>query len=231
MRRDKSSGNRSSRTTMVFKAEGGLKTLSRVIRSWLKEIWSYGTGKAGLVLLAFFIFMAILALITLPPDYRYIWNQPKYWQDYPQLAPPSWVRLLGEEKAEHRIYVFTKPTRVTTDSFRIFKYTAYYNLDVNDYPQDIVVKLIKVRVPHTGPTSAPIILRVNVRRPDGVELKVVDTTLYLSSNATYAYVKEPLMMGIDRNLVVSEVSLKLLKGSTQTALNPVIAINYVFSKL
>lgn len=74
-------------------------------------------------------------------------------------------------------------------------------------------------------------LRVLVKRPDGIVLRVIDTTLYFPPNATVAYVKEPLMLSVDRNLVVTEVSYKILKETTQAILRPVVAVNYIFSKL
>ncbi len=220
----------SSRSGAPALTEKKLKSIGRTLKIWIKEILSYGTGKVGLVLLCAFVAISIVALVTLPPDYRYMWNNPKYWQDYPQLAPPEWVRALGYQNAKHEVTTFDSPTSIKTGNFKIFKYVAYYDLDVRDYPQDIVVKLQGVKVPRVNNVVAPIIIKAYVERPDRVTIKVLDQTLYLPPNTTVAYVTEPLMLSADRNLIVSEISAKILKGAGAT-LNPVLAMNYLFSKL
>ncbi len=208
-----------------------MKSLGRSLKGSLREVWSYTTGKAGLTLLAIFIFFAILALILLPPDYKYIWNQPKYWQDHPQLAPPEWVRALGYQNAKHEVYTYTKPVSIKSDSFTIYEYIARYKLDVYDYPQDIVVKLYGIKVPRMGSTTLPVLLRVHLKRPDGLELEVIDTTLYLPENATIAYVKEPLMLSVDRNLVVTQFSSMYLNKGIQANFITTAAVTYLFAKL
>ena len=111
------------------------------IASWIKEISSYTSGKIGLALLIFFIAISIYALVTLPPNFRYIWNNPRCWHDYPELAPPAWVRLLGYQKAAHKVTVFDTPSRIKTyGPYRVFIYSTYYDLDVKDYPQDLIFR-------------------------------------------------------------------------------------------
>ncbi len=221
------SGNRSRAPEVTEKK---LKSLSRTLKVWIGEILSYGTGKVGLILLFAFVAISIVALVTLPPDYRFMWNNPKYWQDYPQLAPPEWIRALGYQNARHEVTTFDSPTSIKTGNFKIFRYVAYYDLDVRDYPQDIVVKLQGVKVPRVNNIVAPIIIKAYVERPDKIAIKVLDQTLYLPPNTTVAYATEPLMLSADRNLIDSEISAKILKGAGVT-LNPVLAINYLFSKV
>jgi len=210
--------------------ESKLKSLSRTLRTWISEILSYGTGKVGLVLLIVFVVTSIVALVTLPPDYRYMWNNPKYWQDYPQLAPPEWIRALGYQNAKHEVTTYDSPTSVKTGDFKIFKYVMYYDLDVKDYPQNIVFKLQGVKVPIVNNIVAPIIIKAYVERSDKITIRVLDRTLHLPPNTTVAYVTEPLMISADRNLIITEISTKMLKGAEVT-LNPVVAINYLFSKI
>ncbi len=220
------SGN--AKSTKV--TESKFESFSKALKSWLREVWSYNTGKVGFALLIVFVMMSILALVTLPPDYRYMWNNPKYWQDYPMLAPPEWLKSLGYQYAEHKITTFEKPTGIKTGNFKVFKYVTYYDLDVSDYPQDIVVKLRGVKVPVVNNIVAPVIIKVTVERPDKVQIKVIDQTLYLPPNTTIAYVTDPLMLSADRNLIDTEIIAKLIKTTIPT-LNPVVAVNYLFSEL
>jgi len=220
----------SNRSKKVVLKESRLKNTAKTLKTWLKEVWSYGTGKAGLTLLAVFVGLAIFALATLPPDYRYIWNSPKYWQDYPKLAPPEWIENFGYKYAKHESTSFTSPTNIKINNFKVFKYVMSYELDVDDYPQDIVIKLQGIKVPRIGGKVAPLILRVIVERPDKVKLRIFDSPIYLPPNTTVAYVEEPLMISADRNLIVSEAYAKLLKEATGVKLNTVVAVNYIFSK-
>ncbi len=201
------------------------------IASWIKEISSYTSGKIGLALLIFFIAISIYALVTLPPNFRYIWNNPRCWHDYPELAPPAWVRLLGYQKAAHKVTVFDTPSRIKTyGPYRVFIYSTYYDLDVKDYPQDLIFEMKYVKVPKVRGRVAPVILRMYVKRPDHKVIKVIDTTLYFPSNTSIAYINQSLSISADRKLIVNEVIYKLLNNSN-VQLSPAIAVNYVFGKL
>jgi len=106
----------------------------------------------------------------------------------------------------------------------------YYSLDVKDYPQDIVIKLQGVKVPRVNNVVAPIIMKAYATRPDKITIKIIDQPLYLPPNVTTAYVAEPLMLSADRSLVNSEISTKIIQN-TNVQLNPVIAMNYLFSTI
>ncbi len=200
------------------------------IVNWIKEIYSYTSGKIGLALLLFFIAVSIYALVTLPPNFRYIWSNPRCWHDYPELAPPAWVRALGYQRAAHKVVTFDTPSRIRTlGPYRVFTYSMYYDLDVKDYPQDVIFEMKYVKVPKIGGRTAPVLLKVFVKRPDGKVIKVVDTTLYFSEKATVAYTNQSLSISANRKLIVNEIMYKILNNSN-VQLSPAVAVNYIFSK-
>ncbi len=199
---------------------------------WGREITSYTSGKVGLALLAFFVAMSIYALIIMPPNYRFIWNNPKSWQGYPQLAPPAWVRMLGFQAAPHESKSFTKPTGIKVlGGFKIYQYSITYNLDVNDYPQDIVMVVQGQKVFKIQGRVAPVMVTVDVRRPDGKDIYAIRYTEYFNGvNGSKAYVKNPLTMSADRNLIVVEIENKVLRNTSVNLRTPV-AVTYLFSKI
>ncbi len=199
--------------------------------NWVKEISSYTSGKVGLALLLIFVVISIYALVTLPPNFKYIWSNPRCWQDYPELAPPAWVRMLGYQRAAHKVVTYDTPSRIRVyGPYRVFIYSTYYDLDVKDYPQDLIIELKDVRVPKVSGRAVPVMLRMYVKRPDGKVIKVIDTTLYFPKNVSVAYTNQSLVISANRKLIVSEVLYKVL-NSTSAQLSPAVAVNYVFGKL
>ncbi len=197
---------------------------------WNRELMSYTSGKVGLALFIFFIVMSIYALMVMPPNYKYAWNDPKHWQGYPQLAPPSWVRMLGYQNAAHESQTFTAPTSVIVRSgYKVYTFSMLYNLDVKDYPQDIVVAIQGLKVYRMGNRTIPVLIQVDVRRPDGKVLAAVKYVEYFNNvNGTKAYVKLPLTRSADRNLIIDEVESKILNTSNVLLKTP-IAVSYLFS--
>jgi peptide/nickel transport system permease protein len=53
-----------------------------------KDLLRSPAGLAGAVILVLFSLISLYVLVTFPLDYgtRY-WSNPKYWEDYPKLAP------------------------------------------------------------------------------------------------------------------------------------------------
>jgi len=219
-----------SRERKFGERRAALRRLARTAREWVAEIWSYDSGKAGLVMLIIFVFLAFYALAVIPPNYMYIWNNPKYWQDHPILAPPQWVRDLGYQRALHKAVLFHRPSfRTFSEGFKVHVYRMSYRLDVDDYPQNLVIRISELVAPQVGGQAAPIMVVLKVRRPDGVEITVYVDTLTPRRGEKVMFVESPYMVSMDRNRVVSEVAAKVIKKPS-VELNPQIANEYLFGK-
>ena len=208
-----------------------LKRLARSTKEWIVEIWSYDSGKAGLVLLVVFVFLAFYALAVIPPNYMYIWNNPKYWQDHPILAPPQWVRDLGYQRALHKAVFFHKPSSKTfSEGFNVYVYRMSYRLDVNDYPQNLVIKISELRAAWIGERAAPVIAVLKVRRPDRVVITAYVDTITPRRGERVMFIESPYMVSMDRNRVASEIAAKVLKRP-DVSLDPQLANEYLFGRV
>ncbi len=154
------------------------------VKEFLAEVWRYGLGKVGLVLAIVMIALSIAAVVTIPPDFSVNWFNPSYWADYPQLAPPSWVTLLGIPKAHHEVKVFKGSEHVIANAshgYIFVEYKMYYTLSANDFPQNIMVKFIGDVVNLSYFAKNPIPIMINITRPDGYTITVFKRPLPATS--------------------------------------------------
>ena len=182
------------------KKEGMLTSLARSIRSGFREVWSNNMGKAGIIIIVFIVAMSIYALAVSPPNIYKIWDDPYAWSDYPQKAPPEWVRYFGYPVAPHRVYV--DPGRefsgvlgvgelskvlpqaenamggiyLTIVQGYVEVYQVEYTLEDEAFPQDIlaVFKPINnsVILDRGVERTVSAIPYIMVERPDGISMVV-----------------------------------------------------------
>lgn len=163
----------------------GETTLGRIgsaLKGGLKEVWSYGTGKAGLILLIMILSVTIYAVLTMPPNYNDLWSNPIYWEENPQEVPPEWISFFGIKYAKHFVKELIEPTSLTRDPKTLYwtvTYEVTYTLDAEDYPQGILAKIWGIRVfwkpnPQNRSEYIPItpLYEFVLIRPDGVEIKL-----------------------------------------------------------
>lgn len=90
----------------------------------IKELWRSKLGKIGLVLLVMLMIIASYVWISFPKDFgKKIWNNPAYWADYPQNAPPAWTGIFGKEKMLHRVFESSDPKIVSESSGKTYLYS------------------------------------------------------------------------------------------------------------
>lgn len=170
-------------------------------RRSLSEVWRYTSGKVGLVLLVLFVAVSLYALVVMPANYKQLWNEVRYWRTNPQAAPPSWVSYFGVKRAPHLDETLTRPSKAAQQ--RVFEYSATYVLNVEDFPQRIVVGVKGLRFPNTAGQKF-VVLEMDVVRPDNVTLKVAQAIVRAEANETVKYLKEPYYLEVDSNRIQSE---------------------------
>ncbi len=178
-----------------------LEELMAGARRSFSEVWHYTSGKVGLVLLVLFVAVSLYALVVMPANYRQIWNDVRYWRTNPQAAPPSWVSYFGVKRAPHLDETLTRPDKAIQQ--RIFEYTATYVLNVQDFPQRIVVGIKGLKFPNI-PGQKFVVLEMDVVRPDNVTLKVAQTIVRTEANETIKYLDKPYYFEVDSNRIQSE---------------------------
>ncbi|NPA99616.1 MAG: ABC transporter permease [Crenarchaeota archaeon] len=210
------------------------------LKASLKEVWSYGTGKIGLIMLVILVSVAISAIIVLPPNFPDEWNNPKYWSENPTLVPPDWVKYLGVPVAEQYVNIIPGDNYAlnfnTTQyySIPIFSYIADYRLSVKVFPQGILIKInglklldryIAYNITQGQRYVAPMII-VTVKRPDGIVLVLykgtpsityIGNTTTTTSGIPYIYEKSPFVI-LPTNIInyqaVQEEFMKLYGVNT-----------------
>ncbi len=178
---------------MTFEKKTTLKMLFKrrilePLKEALREVWGYGTGKAGLFLLFSLIIISLYALAIMPPNYgNEVWFNSKAWEENPVLAPPEWVKYFGYQYAPHVVEIVTSSDiyRDTMTQRIVANYSIDYELPAKVFPQGIVVKVHGIKVYKTAENRfiTPLVVLL-IERPDGIVFKLSETPLSLSQNAT-----------------------------------------------
>lgn len=151
-------GKSNSRISKIF---GSIKTA-------FKEIWRQTPGKAALILLLVLVSMAVVAVVTITPEFLVKWESATYWEDNPVVVPPCWVNTLGFKTSKTTQVYFTQPSSTDVNGSIVkYTYTHTYVLDVNDLPKDLYVKGEMPLLCENGGFKIPAIM-ITVERPDGI---------------------------------------------------------------
>ena len=184
-------------------------------------------GITGIVIIATLITISVIAAVTIPPSTFQEWNNPEKWLNYPKTSIPIWANYLTAEKTpEHKIL---EPEIFQTNSEQLFLTSQQFlvNFEFDDFPSDFVYEF-------ETKYSDSHLISVNLLRPDGMEMKLLTTSLPFSEIetnykqrifSTDEMIKKSLLMNPDifafdiskksvTDILFSDVSEnKVLKGS------------------
>jgi len=173
------------------------------VREALLLVWSSWLGRVGLVLLAGIIVVSLVAAALIPPGFHKMWDDIKYWEFNPKLAPPDWVGILGIQRAPHMAVTLAKPSATTWSAERqriLVVYESSYSLQEEDYPQNVLAYIgtLKrdLRTSNVADLSVRALLRIV--RPDGYEVKLAETATSLGKLANST-------LRVDPSTAISEV--------------------------
>ncbi len=141
----------------------------------LKELLSGWVGRVGAAFLAFMVLISIYVVATYPLDFgKSIWNNPVYWADYPQQAPPAWTNLFsGADRVKHTIFTADEPDDIVAqgeDRYLVYNFGLDYDFD--DFPAFTSFSLSGVTFSDQSP-----ILSLSIIRPDGKEVLLLRHTV------------------------------------------------------
>ncbi|MCC6004411.1 MAG: ABC transporter permease [Thermofilum sp.] len=194
----------------------GTKSLrvARGVQNAIKEVWSYGTGKAGIILLVLLLLISAYASVTMPPGFISLWESAAYWDENPQLAPPAWICSFGARCANHFVKVKTNPDLSYSMLNRIYyNYTFAYDLTSDAFPQDLIIKIVDLCVLIVNQKAIIPVVIVSVTRPDGLTVTV---SSYAATGITVNYTSgegvifvgskdTPIRLGIDSRSLVNSI--------------------------
>ncbi|MCZ6614681.1 MAG: ABC transporter permease [Chloroflexi bacterium] len=141
------------------------------VRQGFKILLSSGSGKAGVILLLTLVLTSIFVLVRLPLDFgNQRWNNPAEWADNPKSVAPEWMRLFGgNDSVRHKRF---RAPELTAAEAGGSGHTFTYDYDSSQAPTFISFSVSDVRF-HGDP---PVLL-VDVLRPDGRELRLLQTVV------------------------------------------------------
>ena len=128
-------------------------------------------GIAGITILLILIFTSIIVVVVIPVDTFKEWNNPGKWISYPKVAIPVWINLfLSEKIPEHQILNTPNVNYNTYGDISITSHRFGINFDYDDFPNDFIYEF-------SAKYSGTPLLQIDVIRPDGIQLKILSTSL------------------------------------------------------
>jgi len=135
-----------------------------ILQGWTdfwREFSKVKVGLAGLVILVFFVLLALLGpAFIAAPEASTKWRTIDYWQDNPQAAPPQWTNWLPGATRGVESAVLSQPQvdEEDQDGAKVMTYTFTYHFDAALPPRDMIVQF-------GGAGQVPVTYAVT--RPDG----------------------------------------------------------------
>lgn len=163
--------------------------------------------RAGVLLLAATIVLSIVAPLLVPRHFLEKWNNPEYWKNNPQLAPPEWVGLLGYPVFK-TMSVSMKPDIKTLTRPLVIHGTPLYGLveefttkfEVKDAtPTNIMARIERVTAGNSSIGNPYVVVVVVLGRPDGKDVLLAHPLSGRLSNI-------PSTVTVDRRLLAEEMS-------------------------
>lgn len=135
------------------------------------EFFKSNTGIAGVSILSILIITSIIVIIVTPMNTFKEWNNPEKWISYPKVAIPVWINLfLSEKIPEHKILDKPNIYKDMSDDIGITAHQFDINFAYDDFPNDFIYEF-------SAEYSGTPLLQIDVIRPDGVQLKLLSTSL------------------------------------------------------
>ncbi len=138
------------------------------LRGMLRELFSSGTGKAGVALLTVLVSLSVYVVATFPLDFGTSrWNNPAVWADNPKSAPPVWTGLFsGRKPVHHATLVSDEPDEVAVSGTTEVR-TYRLPLEFTAAEPPTFMNFSVAGVTYYG---RPPVLAASVARPDGTEV-------------------------------------------------------------
>lgn len=145
--------------------------MSMSLKEIRREFFQNKMGIAGITILGLLILVSIIAMATIPVETFKQWNNPEKWTSYPRTASPAWINYFSAQKIpEHEILDVSASSeqieKGVTATIKQFSVNFVYD----DFPNDFIYKI------KTEYAGSPL-LQIMVERPDGVELRLLSSSL------------------------------------------------------
>lgn len=134
-------------------------------------------GMTGIVILGILFLMSIVAFVTIPVENFKTWNDPASWLLYPKSAQPAWINYFQSEKIPEHLILQPQSSSQQLGSVYVLTDSFAVNYLYDGFPSDFIYR-------YTAKYSGSPLLQLSVTRPDGLELRLISTSLPFSSTET-----------------------------------------------
>ncbi|MGC8577271.1 MAG: ABC transporter permease [Thermoproteota archaeon] len=177
----------------------------------IEELWRGKSSRIGIILLVFYIFLAILAPIIYPYSYvtKY-WNDPTHWQDNPRLAQPVWVNyFIGKNLPETIIIdsrnlqdkrVYKQENIIGGFGFKEINIVESFTYEYDDFPSEITL------IVFSNFSGGFPFVSIYFQRPDGKEIQLISSTI-TSPKTTYYISQDPKIINAITDFVKASTNV------------------------
>ena len=191
-------------------------------RNLLKELFSNGPGRIGLILLALLSITAIIVAVTYPRDFGSArWGNPAYWADNPRSVPPSWMNVFTRTRL-FRHHRFSETT-ATTETAGARAFVRTYDFPV-EFTADEPPNFISISMREFVFGARPPIILGRLIRPDETDILLFrDVVAGPRPGDTSPYTRhgeEPLRFVLNGDGTAGESLAAVYEATYDTILTP-----------
>lgn len=142
-----------------------------------REFLKSKIGIAGVIILVALIITSILAIIIIPIETFKEWNDPSSWLEYPKTAVPAWMNIFLIQKIPEHMILDSPKISEKYDTITLVSHQFDVDFNYDDFPNGIIYEFV-------AQYSGSPLLHISVLRPDGVEIKLLSSSLPYSESQT-----------------------------------------------
>jgi len=158
------------------------------LKNSFREILRYPSAIAGLVVVMFFVAVAVYAMISIPYSKAIaLWRGgEEVWYANPKFAPPAWINYFRSQKLPVSFHVNSadgKMEKVVTPGSQntaTIKISHTFDFEADAYPQELMVYFTT-----TYQDKMPF-ASISLLTPDGREIRIADTGLGHQQNVRFS---------------------------------------------
>jgi len=146
------------------------------IKKFFKDITSYPSAVAGVIVIFLLVIMAIYAMISIPySEAIRLWRGgEEVWYQNPKTAPPSWFNIFYARKQPVSFSIkggegdFTKTVTVGEQGTSSVDFSYTWDFQADDYPQELIIYFDS-----TYESKNPFV-SIYLTTPDGTKIRIGD---------------------------------------------------------
>jgi len=145
-----------------------------------KDVWREfsrsNIGIIGIGILFALFCLSIIAFVAMPASTFKEWNDPGSWLSYPKSALPSWINYFLIEKIPEHLILNPETSYQKSGDVSVVTSLFVIDYEYDSFPNDFIYQ-------YTTNYSGSPLVQLSVTRPDGLEVKLISTSIPASQNS------------------------------------------------